>query len=254
MPLLTAAGSSSWRNTIASTNAWSPAALTAFTYGPTSMPTSWASGARGRRRVAPVEQGLVDADPGDPALGDDGLPAGAEDVAPVGQHRGDVEVLALDQRRLDADGAQATCHPSSANFSSASASYSHVAEVRSHVQCSVATAVEPVRSTPAVSTRTVAEPSSWVIRSYDACARRRRVRGEGDLGQVLGGQPGGERGGGVLRVRLVGSPPSSLESPVQPATPRDEGEGERRRPEVASCRPLYRAAPGGWPRQTCCPE
>ena len=31
MPLLTAAGSSSWRNTIASTNAWSPAALTAFT-------------------------------------------------------------------------------------------------------------------------------------------------------------------------------------------------------------------------------
>ena len=31
MPLLTAAGSSSWRNTIASTNACAPAALTAFT-------------------------------------------------------------------------------------------------------------------------------------------------------------------------------------------------------------------------------
>ncbi len=31
MPLLTAAGSSSRRNAIASTNAWAPAALTAFT-------------------------------------------------------------------------------------------------------------------------------------------------------------------------------------------------------------------------------
>ena len=69
-----------------------------------------------------------------------------------------------------ADGAQATCQPSSANFSSASASYSHVAEVRSHVQCSVATAVEPVCSTPAVSTRSVAESISCVIRSYDAWA------------------------------------------------------------------------------------
>ena len=42
--------------------------------------------------------------------------------------------------------------------------------MRSHVQCSVATAVEPVCLTPAVSTRSFAESISCVIRSYDAWA------------------------------------------------------------------------------------
>ena len=117
------------------------------------------------------------------------------------------------------DGAQATCQPSSANFSSASASYSQFAEVRSHVQCSVATAVEPVCSTPAVSTWSVAASISCVIRSYDACAVvavslvnttfDRSLAVNPDASAVAASWGSGSSDGS--------SPP---ESPVQPAAPR----------------------------------
>ena len=141
------------------------------------------------------------------------------------------------------DGAQATCQPSSASFSSAAASYSHVADVRSHVQCSVATAVEPVCSTPAVSTRGVAEPISCVIRSYDAWAVVAVSLVNATFDRSLAVNPDASAVSGVLGVRLVGRVVATGVAGA-PGGPDDEGDGhsESRRPEVASCRPLYRVA------------
>ena len=57
---VTVGGTSSWRNAIACTNAFGPAALTCLTYDATSMPTSWArrradSGAWAARDLEPVD-------------------------------------------------------------------------------------------------------------------------------------------------------------------------------------------------------
>ena len=146
------------------------------------------------------------------------------------------------------DGAQATCQPSSANLSSASASYSQFAEVRSHVQCRVATAVEPVCLTPSVSTRSVAESISCVIRSYDAWAVVAVSRVNATLDRSLAVSP---EASAVAASWGSGSSDESLppESPVHPAaTTARARSGRERRPEVASCRPLYLSPPN---RRSC---
>ena len=141
------------------------------------------------------------------------------------------------------DGAQATCQPSSANFSSASASYSHVAEVRSQVQCSVATAVEPVCLTPAVSTWSCAASISCVIRSYDAWAVVAVSLVSATFDRSLAVNPDASA---VAASWGSGSSDESSppESPVHPAAPTTRAMARvRAAAEVASCRQLYRPPP-----------
>ena len=91
-----------------------------------------------------------------------------------------------------------------------------------------------------------AEPISCVIRSYDAWAVVAVSAVKATFDRSFAVSPDASAVAASCGSGCVGRSPSSLESPVQPATPRTRTSVRAAaRDLVASCRPLYRPPPHG---------